>query len=116
MKRQTIHHLINIFLALPLLVLAVLMVTDAPELLNPWNKSFLGGLWILVWPMLLAGTIIPLNGALLAARRTGNPQTPASTLARNPDETDSEQPTTSANKCMHHDREIAPLRFAIPGR
>ena len=96
MKKQTIHHVISIALALPLLVLAVLMVTDEPHLLSPWNREFLGGLWILVWPMLLAGTLIPLNAALalLAGRRRGSSAVPRGNVAPEPARTSQGHPTT----------------------
>ena len=96
MKRQTIHHVISIALALPLLVLALLMVTDEPHLLNPWNREFLGGLWILVWPMLLGGSLIPLNAvlALLAGRRRWSSTVPRGNAAPEPARTPQGHPTT----------------------
>jgi hypothetical protein len=96
MKRQATHHVISIALALPLLVLALLMVTDEPHLLNPWNKEFLGGLWILLWPMLLTGTLIPLNAvlALLAGRRRRSSTVPRGNVALDPARTPQGHPTT----------------------
>jgi hypothetical protein len=99
MERQTIRHVISIALALPLLVLALLRVTDEPHLLNPWNKKLLGGLWILVWPMLLAGTLIPLNAvlSLLAGRRRRSSTVPRGNVAPEPARTAQGHPATSAS-------------------
>jgi len=74
MRRQTIHHVVSMVFALPLLAVGVLMAISEPEFLNPWNDAFFGGLWLVLWSMLLAGTVIPLNSvlALLRMRQTKN--------------------------------------------
>ena len=74
MRRQTIYHVVNLVLALPLLAVGVLMAVSEPVFLNPWNDAFFGGLWLVLWPMLLAGTFIPLNSvlALLRMRQAKN--------------------------------------------
>jgi len=119
MRRQTVHHAISIVLAIPLLFLALPEVIRDPGSLNPWNDSVLGEFWVVMWLMLLAGAIIPVNGilALLAMHRARSRQRPVSSVSPEAGQGPLEQPTTSANKCTHADREIAPLvpSSAIPG-
>ncbi|MFC1629021.1 hypothetical protein ACFL3H_07910 [Gemmatimonadota bacterium] len=75
MHRQSIHHILAIVFALPVLGIAIACAIDSPYLLNPWNNydavfNF-GALWFLVLPQLLCSLAVVINAiiGLKAARK-----------------------------------------------
>ena len=83
MRRQILHNVVAIALALPILALTLYQAAREPWVLNPWNHEFFGGLWAFFLPAFVASAGIVVNGVLgfFAARSfetEATTQTPAS--------------------------------------
>src|SRR5688500_10095318 len=61
MCRQLIHHAASALFVLPVLGISIWGAVQEPELLNPWNNTFLSELWILILPALVCSSLIMAN-------------------------------------------------------